>query len=152
MDWKRAMEEERAALMRLVTLLCALAGLAELAASRSPVVRCFVLWILRRAEAVALDFVAGDPNAPIAPMPDFHVGTRPADAMRLAASLRRLARQLKRQIDRQARLMLGVRGADTAETQPPQPGVMPAMRDIVNALPMLTIFAWPLPHPPPDTS
>jgi hypothetical protein len=53
MDWKAAVEEERAALMRIVILLGALAGLAELAASRSPAMRGFVLWILRHAEVAA---------------------------------------------------------------------------------------------------
>jgi hypothetical protein len=43
MDWKRAIEEERAALGRIAALLYALAVLAERAAGRSPVVRSLVL-------------------------------------------------------------------------------------------------------------
>jgi hypothetical protein len=152
MDWTRAIEQERAALMRIVTLLCALAGLAELAASRSPAVRGFVLWVLRRAEAVARDFVAGGPDAQVASMPAGPAGTRPADAMRLAASLRRLARQLRRQIENQARLMLRTRGKRRAGTRPLPIGVMPFMRDAANALSMLAAFAWRTPHPAPDTS
>ena len=148
MDWNGAIEEERAALMRIVTLLGALAGLAELAASRSPSMRCFVLWILRPAEAVARDFVAGGQDVPIASMPVEPAGCRPADAMRLAVSLRRLARQL----ERQARLMLAACGKRRTGTQPPPFGRMPAMREIANALSMLTAFAWPIPHPAPDTS
>ncbi len=139
-----AMEQERAALMRIVTLLIALAGLAELAASRSPAMRGFVLWVLRRAEAVARDFVGQDaPSMPPA-------GCRPADAMRLAASLRRLARQLERQSKRQARLMLGMCGAGSAGTQARQPVAMPAMHDVAHALTMLAGLAWPIPAP--DTS
>jgi hypothetical protein len=144
MDWKGAIEQERAALMRIVTLLLALAGLAELAAGRSPAVRGFVLWVLRRAEAVAREFVAGGPDAPSMPP----AGCRPADAMRLSASLRRLARQLKRQIKRQARLMLG--GAGSAGTQAPPFARILALRDIAHALSMLMGLAWP--PPAPDTS
>jgi hypothetical protein len=139
MDWKEAIEAERAALMRIVTLLLALAGLAERAASRSPAMRGFVLWVLRRAEAVARDFVAGGEDAPsMRP-----AGCGPADAMRLALSLRRLARQLKRQI----RLLGGAGSAGTRARQP-----VPAMHDVAHALSMLMGFAWPIPHPAPDTS
>jgi hypothetical protein len=148
MDWTRAIEEERAALMRIVALLCALAGLAELAASRSPAVRGFVLWTLRPAEAVARDFVAAGPDAEIAPMPVEPAGGRPADAMRLAVSLRALARQLERQA-RQISAACGERGAGI---DPQLFAGMPAMRDVANALSMLAAFAWPIPHPAPDTS
>ena len=146
MDWKRAMKEERAALMRIVALLNALAGLAERAASRSPAMRGFVLWVLRHAEAVARDFVAGGPDALIASLRVEPAGARPADAMRLAASLRALARQLARQ----ARQMFSACGERGAGTEPPLFGWMPAMRDVASVLPMLAAFAWP--NPAPDTS
>jgi hypothetical protein len=142
------MEEERAALMRIVALLGALAGLAELAASRSPAMRGFVLWILRRAEAVARDFVADGQDAQFASMPVEPVGCRPADAMRLAVSLRALARQL----DSQVRRMFAVCGERAAGTKPPQSGRTPAMHEITNALSMLAAFAWQIRHPAPDTS
>jgi hypothetical protein len=144
MDWKGAIEEERAALMRIVALLLTLAGLAELAAGRSPAVRGFVLWILRRAEAAARDFVAGGHGAQFAPMPIGPAGTRPADAMRLAHSLRRLARQL----ERQARLLPCMRGERGGKTQPSPLRRMPALRDV--AMSMLGAVAWP--NPAPDTS
>jgi hypothetical protein len=146
MDWRRAIDEERAALMRLVALLGALAGLAELAAGRSPAMRGFVLWVLRRAEAVARDFVVGGEDAGIASMPVGPAGCRPADAVRLAASLRALARQL----ERQARLMLRMRGKRGAGTEPPLFGPRPAKHGV--AMSMLAAFAWPIPHPAPDTS
>jgi hypothetical protein len=146
LDWKRAIEQERAALMRIVTLLGALAGLAELAASRSPAMRGFLLWILRRAEAAARDFVAGGPGGRIASMPVEPAGCGPADAMRLAASLRALSRQLDRQA-RQMRVMLGEGGG---KTQLPPLGRTPAIRGIANALSMA--FARRMPHPAPDTS
>jgi hypothetical protein len=148
MDWIRAIEEERAALMRLVALLCALAGLAERAASRSPAMRGFVLWVLRRAEAAARDFVTGGPDAQFAPMPVGPAGSRPADAMRLAINLRRLARQL----ECQARLMLATCGEGGAGTEPPQLRVMPAVRGVAHALSVLSASAWLTAPPAPDTS
>ena len=147
MDWKGAIEQERAALMRIVTLLLTLAGLAERAAGRSPAMRGFVLWVLRRAEAVARDFVAGGRDARLASMPVKPAGGRPADAMRLAASFRRLARQLKHQ----ARRMFAVCSERAAGTQPPF-GRIPFVRDVQNALSILAAFAWPIRHPAPDTS
>ncbi|MBO6900124.1 MAG: hypothetical protein JJ864_02155 [Rhizobiaceae bacterium] len=147
MDWKRAIEEERAALMRIATLLGALAGLAELAANRSPAVRGFVLWVLRRAEAVARDFVVGGPDCEFASMPVEPACGRSADAMRLAAGLRSLARQ----IERQAR-KLAACGERNAETHPALSGGMPATNDVATALSMLAAFAWLNPCPAPDTS
>lgn len=104
MDWKLAMEEERAALKRLVALLFALADLAEIACGRSRPVRRFVIWILRQAEIVARDYIIGDVDAPPALMPVGMVRDDPADAMRLARDFRELAREL----DRQARLAFAV--------------------------------------------
>lgn len=96
MDWKVAIEAERAALKRIVALLFALADLAELAGSRSQAVRGFVLWILLPAEVVARDLVTGAP----APVPFSHAGNSAADAMRLAANFRDLARELDCQLAR----------------------------------------------------
>jgi predicted TIM-barrel fold metal-dependent hydrolase len=148
MDWKGVIEEERAALMRLVALLCALAGLAELAASRSPAMRGFVLWILRRAEAAARDFVAGGPDTRLAPMPVRPAGAHPADAMQLAASLRALARQL----EHQARLMPAACGGGGAQPEPPPLRRLTPMRGVARTLSVLTAFARPTAHPAPDTS
>ncbi len=94
MDWKVAIEAERAALKRIVALLFALADLAELAGSRSQAVRGFVLWILLPAEAVARNLVTGTP----APISFNQAGNSAADAMRLARNFRDLARELDRQI------------------------------------------------------
>jgi hypothetical protein len=76
-----------------MAMLVALAALAERAAARSYPVRCFVLWLLRRAEAVAEEFVFEATGTPaiggIAA-----VGNGPADAIRLAARFRALAAAL----------------------------------------------------------
>ena len=90
MDWKRAMEAERAALKRIVALLLALADLAERASGRSPAVRGFVLWLLLPAEALVRNLVTDAP----APIPLRRAGTSPADARRLAQCFRGLAAAL----------------------------------------------------------
>jgi hypothetical protein len=69
--------------------------------------------------------------------------------MRLAASLRQLARQLRWQIEHQARLLSAACGKRSAGTQPPL-NRMPAMHGIANGLSKLAAFAWP--NPAPDTS
>lgn len=58
MDWELAIKEEREVLKRIVALFYALAALTDSAAGRSRPVRCFVLWILRPAMAIALDYMA----------------------------------------------------------------------------------------------
>jgi len=91
-DWKSAIKEERAALMRIVALLFSLADLAESASRRCRLVRRFVLWLLRPAENLAWDFVIGT-EPPAALMPP--AGDDRADAMRLAESFRDLACELE---------------------------------------------------------
>jgi hypothetical protein len=134
MDWKRAVEEERAALKRIVALLLALADLAESASRRSQLVRRFVIWVLRQAETVARDFVIGV-EAPAGLMPLDPAGDGPADAMRLAQSFRDLAREL----DRQARLALVIQ--DGIQDDTGQAGLaglgacrMPDTNNFLNAL------------------
>jgi hypothetical protein len=148
MDWKLAMEEERAALKRIVALLLALADLAELACSRSPTVRRFVLWLLQQAEVVALDLVTGAPETPPAPRPVDPAGGWRADALRLAASFRALAWHL----DRQARLVIASHGKGRGE--PPPFGRMQAMRGLLDAFSTLPGLAVRKSHLAlaPDTS
>jgi hypothetical protein len=104
MDWKLAMREERAALMRIVALLFSLADLAESASRRCRPVRRFVLWLLRPAESLARDFVIGEQDAPPVSMPVSPAGDDPADAVHLAENFRDLACEL----DYQARLAFAI--------------------------------------------
>lgn len=148
MDWKRAIEEERATIMRLVAMLHALARLAEIAAGRSPAVRGFVLWLLRRAEAVMCDFVSGEPDPDalsIAP-----AGNRPEDAIRLAATLRALAWQLEAEI---ALLAAFSEGRDGRAGRDPCGGHAPAT-DVLKALSAIVSRALSSLHrvEAPDTS
>ncbi len=149
MDWTQALEEERAALGRIVALLCALAGLAERAAGRSRAVRAMVLWLLRHAERTARDFIceSGVPHPTIAVVP---AGNSPVDAMRLAASLRALARQ----IDAQAKLIRAACRGDDSRTEPPPSVRMRAMSDALDTFPVLAALACGASGqaPLPDTS
>ncbi len=99
MEWERAWREEREALMRLVALLHALAGLAERAAGRSAFIRGIVLWLLRRAEPVAREFVTGERTRPPRGWTGgAGCGNRPEDALHLAEIFRALAWLLEAQI------------------------------------------------------
>jgi len=147
MDWKRAIEEERAALGRIVALLFALAGLAERAAGRSPVVRAMVLWVLRHAEMIARDFVTGDSDALPASMPNAPAGGAAADAMRLAMRFRALARQL----DAEARLLAAPRREDGGGIEPLPSGRSRSIRRALSALAALACRAAQ-PVRAPDTS
>ncbi len=145
MDWKPASEGERVALKRIVALLCALADLAELAAGRSAAVRALVLWILRHGVAAARKLVAEGPDPSLA-----FTGAAPADAMRLAAGLRALARQ----IDLRARLAPAARRLRYGDAVPQASGPMAAFRNAPAGLSTLSALPWPVPHPAhaPDTS
>jgi len=104
MDWKLAIDEERAALTRIVALLFALADLAESASRRCRPVRSFVIWLLRPAESLAWDFVVG--TRPAAALISIGpAGGDAADAMRLAENFRDLACEL----ECQARLAFAIR-------------------------------------------
>lgn len=83
MDFKAQTETELEG--HIVTMLFALACLADRASHASHPVRAFVLWLLRRAETAVRECVAGQPMA-------IRAGNDPADALDLAASLRALAR------------------------------------------------------------
>ena len=96
MDETENTEAEFQVLKRIVALLLSLAGLCELASRAPHPVRCFVLWLMRRVEMVVRDWVYGpadyDEYWPAA----IRVGNDPADALLLAASLRELARSVRK--------------------------------------------------------
>ena len=76
---------------RLAVLLLALADLAERAGSRCLPVRCLVLWILRRAETVALAYAVEATGSLLLLAACPRTGDTSDDAARLAKSLRALA-------------------------------------------------------------
>lgn len=153
MEWQRAWREERAALMRLVALLHTLAGLAERAAGRSAFVRGVVLWILRRAEPIARDFVVGEEDLPPEMDPwstaTAPAGNRPEDALYLAEVFRTLAWLLEAQIG-----PLGTRGDGRAKPTCEARVRRAAAKKALAALAALACRALAHPQrvPSPDTS
>lgn len=92
-----AMEDYRQALRRIAVMLIALAGLADCVAGRPHPLRGFVIWLLRRAEAVAREFVIEELRISGASMPPAPIALGqggPAEAMRLALCLRAMAAAL----------------------------------------------------------
>ena len=108
-------------LERIVALLAALAGLAEMAAGRSFPVRFMVLAILRPAEAIARDHVAGATRLSLPASEDFPAGNGAADAMLLAARLRMLAAAIEAVL-RLFSLFGGARPAGRFRPVAPSPG------------------------------
>ena len=142
------MRQERAALMRIASLLCALAGLAELAACRSPAVRGFVIWLLRRAEVVALDFVVCDADVWWAAIQVTPTESGSAEAMRLAASFRALGREL----EQQAALLLAMGGDRRCGARLPLPRAMTALGALVDVLALPANLSRLIVCRAPDTS
>lgn len=117
MDW--VMEDQRQALRRIAAVLIALARLAERMAGSSLPVRGLVLWILRRAEAVAAEFATVELRMTgefARPMALQQAGDRSNEAMALASGFRALATALIglagrlagcRSLDRQAGVSAG---------------------------------------------
>ena len=97
MDVQAAIRDD-AALSRIVATLIALAALAERSASRSCVVRCLVLLILRPAETLAREFVTGVTATPLPGIKDpetrNEIRNGPEDAILLASRFRALAAAL----------------------------------------------------------
>jgi hypothetical protein len=87
----RAERGDDGTLRRIIALLVALAALAERAGSHPTPIRILLLWVLRRAEAVAGAFVFEATGAPL-PFGGVGVtGNGRADALSLAARFRALA-------------------------------------------------------------
>jgi len=89
-------EAEFQVLKSIIALLLSLAGLCELASRAPHPVRCFVLWLMRRVETVVRDWVDGPVDYDEVWPPTIRVGNDPADALLLAASLRELARSVRK--------------------------------------------------------
>jgi len=97
---------EREALMHIVALLVALAGLAERAAGRCFLVRWLVMSYLRHAQNVARDCFVGPSSIAV------RCGNEPADAIVLASSFRAFALVVRNMAAR-----LGFRSAAEASDQ-----------------------------------
>ena len=93
MDVHAARAGERM-LRRIIAQLVASAVLAERASERSLLVRWLVLWVLRRAETIALDFVFDETGMPLTVEGFALAGNGPDDALLLAARFKALAAAL----------------------------------------------------------
>ena len=93
MDVRTTIGDDRT-LRRIIALLLALAVLAERVGARSLPLRCFVFWLLRRAETVAGEFVLDMTGLPPAFGGIAAVGNGPTEALRLARRFRALAAAL----------------------------------------------------------
>ena len=125
MDWNA--ERTRQALRRIAALLCLFAALAERAAGFSRPVRHPVLWILRRAEAVAREFVTGEAGG------EAQDRRSAAEAARLALSFRALAAALD------------------AEAAAPEPTARPRPEPEIHDIPLVP-RGFVRRVPAPDTS
>ncbi len=93
MYWHAAMRDDRM-LRRIIALLFAFAVLAERVADRSAPVRLLVLWLLRRAAAVAAELVFEETGLPLPAEGFAALGNGPEDALRIAGHFMALAAAL----------------------------------------------------------
>ena len=93
MDWRSVVGKDGQMLKRIVMVLFSLAALADDVGARSGLRRFYVLWLLRRAEAVTCAFAVK--TCAVSPLddPEFYAPRWSAapEAARLAASFRALA-------------------------------------------------------------
>jgi len=144
-------EAEFQVLKRIVALLLSLAGLCELA-SRAPYpVRCFVLWLMRRVETVVRGWVDGpadyDEYWPAA----IRVGNDPEDALLLAASLRELARSVRKMAAEYRYFIRRCEREDAGDTANEQDRAGARLRRIGAVRELLSRLSLTL-APYPDTS
>ena len=91
----RSRTTDKHSIRRIVAVLLALADLAERASDRSSAVRGMVLWLLRSGEVLARDYLAGLTSCPVGQSePVRSTDDSPTEAIRLAASFRKLAATL----------------------------------------------------------
>ena len=146
-------EAEFQMLKGIIALLLSLARLCERASRAPHPVRCFVLWLMRRAESMVRDWVDGpsdyDEYWPAA----IRAGNEPADALRLAASLRDLARSVRKMAAEYRHFIRQCEREERGEADSEQDRAVPrlhrigAVRELLSRLSLA--FA---PAPFPDTS
>jgi hypothetical protein len=92
MHWNETKGGYHEALRRLAVVMLTLAAISDGLSGRSPAVRRFVFWLLRRAETLARGFATTASALPLMPVARFacHSGDR-EEAARLARTFRALA-------------------------------------------------------------
>ncbi|EAB6717939.1 hypothetical protein DUP91_26810, partial [Salmonella enterica subsp. enterica] len=109
MDSRTGDQTAQKTMQGTIALLLSLADLADQAAGRAWCLRCYILWVMRFAEAVAWDYIAESLDGfapPVRRMADFLPAGSRARARNLAQTFRRAARLLQAQERRFAKLTL----------------------------------------------
>lgn len=146
MDDQTQTETDITVLKRIVALLFALAGVAEMASRRSYPVRFLVLWLLRRAEGRVLDLLGLELENPAG----VRRGSDPSDALDLAESLRALAHEMKDLMAQYRWLCRSWHGDEADEIAGRRP--TPGNNRRAGAALLLSALAGLLAAPFPDTS
>ena len=146
-------EAEFQMLKGIIALLLSLAALCERASRAPHPVRCFVLWLMRRAESMVRDWVDGpsdyDEYWPAA----IRAGNEPADALRLAASLRDLARSVRKMAAEYRRFVRQCEREERGDAGNKERDDVAKPRRIATACELLARLSFALvPAPCPDTS
>ena len=145
-----AQDETELEMMKgIVTLLLSLAGLCVLASLAPHPVRCFVLWLMRRAETVVRDWVycSEDEYWPAA----IRAGNEPSDALLLAASLRELARSVRKMAAEYRRFIRRCERSEAGEADGLERNVAARSHRIGTVRELLSRISF-LAAPCPDTS
>lgn len=121
-------------LKRNIALLYSFARMADRAACRSFPFRCFMLWIFRRVEPIALNYVV-DASPPL------HRNSRQA-IRHLAALFRAAAREMSRRLKQERRWMRRLANRDPEEPAATTP-VAPYVCSHVVGTALQTDLAYP---------
>ena len=153
MDETDNTEAEFQMLKGIIALLLSLARLCERASRAPHPVRCFVLWLMRRAESMVRDWVDGPADRDEYWPAAIRAGNEPADALRLAASLRDLARSVRKMATEYRRFVRQCEREGRSEVDGEQDRAVPRLHRISGARNLLARLNLALaPIPCPDTS
>ena len=146
---KAETETELEAMKGIIAILLSFARLAELVSRAPHPVRCFVLWLLRRAETVVSDWVycSEDEYWPAA----IRAGNEPSDALLLAASLRELARSVRKMAAEYRRFIRRCERSEAGEADGLERNVAARSHRIGTVRELLSRISF-LAAPCPDTS
>ena len=137
----------------VITLLLSLAVLCERVSRAPHPLRCFILWIMRRAETVVRDWLDGPANYDEVWPAAIRVGNEPEDAIRLAASLRDLARSVRKMAAEYWRFVRQCEREEAGETRGAERHVIAnECHRLAASLRQVLLLAVLPPAPCPDTS
>ena len=115
-------QSDRDILKSIIAMLFSFAVMAEGIANRSYFVRCYMLWVLRRAEASALRCIGMEGSSQWT----LHRNSR-ADALRMAEAFREVARLLDHELREEERLARWWARSERTEPGGDDPFALPAI-------------------------